>query len=391
MFAGCIFIRSISLGVFASSLLVAQNVAPLRPANPYHVPTSGPVAVVSPELHADRTVTFRVAAASAPDVRLSLDGDHAMVKDANGIWSVTLGPFEPEIYEYSFRIGGARVMDPGSKFLKTGLFGASLLDVPGNPPRFDQVQDVPHGTLQIRSYTSTPYKKQRDLYVYLPPQYDREPSRRFPVLYLRHGNGDDEAAWTIEGRAGVILENLIAEGKAVPMIIVMPYGESNASGGATPEGIAALGKELLDDVIPLVDKNYRTLTGRDNRAIAGLSMGGGQAFTIGLRNLDRFAWVGEFSSGLVSDGDFRIEKYMPALIEDVPNVNKRLRLLFLSCGSEDPRYPGQLNLTDALTRYKIRHEWYSTPGVHEWKVWRHSLHEFLPRLFQPSKSLDHPS
>jgi hypothetical protein len=176
MFAGCIFIRRISLGAFASSLLAAQNVAPHRPANTYHVPTSGPVALVSPELHADRTVTFRVGAAGAPDVRLSLDGDHAMVKDANSIWSVTLGPFEPEIYEYSFQIGGAKVMDTGNKFLKTGLFGASLLDVPGNPPRFDQVQDAPHGTLQIRSYTSTPYKKQRDLYVYLPPQYDREPS-----------------------------------------------------------------------------------------------------------------------------------------------------------------------------------------------------------------------
>jgi enterochelin esterase-like enzyme len=386
IFAVRIFIRGISLGALASSLLVAQDVVPHRPANAYHVPTSGPVALVSPELHADRTVTFRVGAAGAPDVRLSLDGDHSMVKDANGIWSVTLGPLEPEIYEYSFQIGGAKVMDTGNKFLKTGLFGGSLLDVPGNPPRFDQVQDVPHGTLQIRSYTSTPYKEQRDLYVYLPPQYDREPSRRFPVLYLRHGNGDDEAAWTIEGRAGVILENLIAEGKAVPMIIVMPYGESNAFGGGKPEGIAALGKELLDDVIPLVDKNYRTLTGPDNRAIAGLSMGGGQAFTIGLRNLDRFAWVGEFSSGLVSDADFRIEKYMPALIEDVPSVNKRLRLLFLSCGSEDPRYPGQLDLMDTLIRYKIRHEWYSTPGAHEWKVWRHSLREFLPRLFQPSRA-----
>ena len=168
-----------------------------------------------------------------------------MVKDADGIWSVTLGPLEPEIYEYCFRIGGAKVIDTGNKLLKTGSFAASLLDVPANPPRFDQIQDVPHGTIQIRSYMSTPYKKQRDLYVYLPPQYDREPSRRFPVLYLRHGNGDDESGWTIEGRAGVILENLIAQGKAVPMIIVMPYGESNASGGGTPEGIAAPGKNCL--------------------------------------------------------------------------------------------------------------------------------------------------
>jgi enterochelin esterase-like enzyme len=115
-------------------------------------------------------------------------------------------------------------------------------------------------------------------------------------------------------------------------------------------------------------------------------MGGGQAFTIGLRNLDRFAWVGEFSSGLVSDADFRIEKYMPGLMENVPDINQRLRLLFLSCGSEDPRYQGQLDLRDALTKYKIRHEWYSTPGAHEWKVWRHSLHEFLPLLFQSPRT-----
>jgi enterochelin esterase-like enzyme len=375
-------VRRISMGVLVSSLLMAQDAAPQRTANTYHATDSRPAAFVSPEIHADRTVTFRIRAASATDVRLSLGGDHAMAKDADGSWSVTLGPFDPEIYEYSFQIGGAKVIDTGNELLKTGLFAASLLDVPANPPRFDQIQDVPHGTLQIRSYRSTPYKKQRSLYVYLPPQYDREPSRRFPVLYLRHGNGDDESRWTIEGRAGVILENLIAEGKSVPMIVVMPYGESGTSGGSTPEGIAALGKELLDDVIPLVEKNYRALTGRDDRAIAGLSMGGGQAFTIGLRNLDRFAWVGEFSSGLVSDVDFRIEKYLPRLIENVPALNQRLRLLFLSCGSEDPRDPGHLDLVDALNRYKIHHEWYSTPGAHEWKVWRHSLREFLPRLFQ---------
>jgi enterochelin esterase-like enzyme len=203
---------------------------------------------------------------------------------------------------------------------------------------------------------------------------------------LRHGNGDDESAWTIEGRAGVILENLIAESKAVPMIIVMPYGESNASGGGTPEGIAALGKELFDDVIPLVESKYRTLPGRDNRAIAGLSMGGGQALTIGLQHLEQFAWVGEFSSGLVSDANFRIEKYLPGLVENASSVNQRLRLLFLSCGTEDPRYQGQLDVKDALSRYKIRYEWYSTPGVHEWKVWRHSLREFLPQLFQSPKA-----
>lgn len=379
-------IRGLGLAVLAPSLLLAQDVAPPRPANTYHAPTIQPAALVSPEIHADRTVTFRVRAAGATDVRLSLDGDHALLKQADGSWSATVGPLEPEIYEYNFLIDGAKVLDIQNKFVKTGSFAASLVDVPGNPPRFDQLQAVPHGTLQIRSYTSTPFKKQRNLYVYLPPQYDSEPSRKFPVLYLRHGNGDDESAWTIEGRAGVILENLIAESKAVPMIIVMPYGESNASGGGTPEGIAALGKELFDDVIPLVESKYRTLPGRDNRAIAGLSMGGGQALTIGLEHLEQFAWVGEFSSGLVSDANFRIEKYLPDLVENASSVNQRLRLLFLSCGTEDPRYQGQLDLKDALSKYKIRYEWYSTPGAHEWKVWRHSLREFLPQLFQSPKA-----
>jgi enterochelin esterase family protein len=376
-------VRQFVLWVSLPALLGAQDAAPHRPVNTYHPPTNNSAALVSPEVHADRTVTFRISATGATEVSVFADGAHAMTKDAGGIWSVTLGPLAPEIYEYYFRVDGAKVLDVGNKLLKMGSFSASLVDVPGEPPRFDQIQNVPHGTLQIRSYTSTPYSKQRMLYVYLPPQYDSEPSRRFPVLYLRHGNGDDETAWSLEGRAGVILENLIAEGKAIPMIIVMPYGESNATGGGTREGIAALGKELLDDIIPLVEKNYRSLPGRDNRAIAGLSMGGGQAFTIGLDHLDQFAWVGEFSSGLLSDADFRIEKYMPGLVENAPAVNQKLKLLFLSCGSEDQRYQGQLDLRDSLARYNIRHEWYTTPGTHEWKVWRHSLQAFLPRLFQP--------
>jgi enterochelin esterase family protein len=376
-------VRQFVLWVSLPASLGAQDAAPHRPVNPYRPPRIDAAALVSPEVHFDRTVTFRIIAPAATEVSLFSDGTHAMTKEAGGIWSVTLGPLVPEIYEYYFRVDGAKVLDVENKLLKMGSFSASLVDVPGEPPRFDQIQTVPHGTLQIRFYTSTPYRKQRTQYVCLPPQYDSEPLRRFPVLYLRHGNGDDETAWTLEGRACVILENLVAEGKAVPMIIVMPYGESNASGGGTPAGIASLGKELLDDIIPLVEKNYRTLPGRDNRAIAGLSMGGGQAFTIGLDHLDQFAWVGEFSSGLLSDADFRIEKYMPGLVENAPAVNQKLKLLFLSCGSEDARYQGQLDFRDSLARYNIRHEWYTTPGTHEWKVWRHSLQAFLLRLFQP--------
>ena len=187
------------------------------------------------------------------------------------------------------------------------------------------------------------------------------------------------------GRAGVIADNLVAQRKALPMIIVMPNGYANSLGdGASAEAVEATGKELMNEIIPMIEKNYRVLNGRESRAIAGLSMGGGQAFLTGLRNLDKFAWVAEFSSGNISDVDFKLEKAVPGFFDDPASMNKRLRLLFLSCGTEDPRYQGQLDLADALTKHNIRHQWYSTPGAHEWKVWRHSLAELLPRLFQPA-------
>ena len=223
----------------------------------------------------------------------------------------------------------------------------------------------PHGAIQIRTYTSTPLKKIRRLYVYTPPQYDLEPGRRFPVLYLRHGSGDNEENWSDTGRAGVILDNLIAEHKAVPMLIVMPNGDTDGSwaGGSSPEGIEILTQELLTDIVPMIEKNYRTAPGRENRAITGLSMGGGQAFTMGLKHLDMFAWVGEFSSGLVSDTEFHLDKYLPGFLEDPKAANSKLRLLYLSCGTNDPRYPGQLDLADLLKAHDIHYVWFPRPAL----------------------------
>ena len=336
-------------------------------------------------MHADRTVTFRVRAPKASEVAVAFQGVKPMAKDADGTWSLTVGPLEPEIYEYSFTVDGARVLDTANTLLKTGrTLSGNLLEIPGTPPRFDEVQDVPHGSIQVRTYTSTPLKRRRQLYVYLPPQYDSEPARRFPVLYLRHGSGDDESTWSLQGRAGVILENLIAQGKAVPMLIVMTNGDTDNTwaGGSSPEALDLLGKELLGDVIPMIEKNYRVTANRANRAITGLSMGGGQAFTIGLKHLETFAWVGEFSSGLLSDTDFNLARHLPGLLDDPARANQQLKLLFLSCGTEDPRIPGHMDLMDALKAKQVRYVWYPTPGAHEWKVWRHSLAEFLPKLFR---------
>ena len=217
----------------------------------------------------------------------------------------------------------------------------------------------------------------------MPPQYESEPGRKFPVLYLRHGSGDTEANWSEDGRAGVILENLIAGGKAKPMLIVMPNGDTDYTwaGGSGPEGMAMLEKELLSDIIPLVEARYRVEKTRDARAIAGLSMGGGQAFTMGLRNLETFAYVAQFRSGLISGADFDLSKHLPGFLEDSAAANRKLKLLFLGCGTEDPRINGQLNLSDLLKSRNIKHEFHPTPGAHEWKVWRHLLAELLPKLF----------
>ncbi len=342
--------------------------------------------LISPQVNADRTITFRVSAPKVAEVVLSFGAvRQAMSKDSGGVWSATIGPVEPEIYTYTFLVDGLRVLDLANPNLKPGLgLDASVVEVPGTPPRFDQVQDVPHGAIHVRDYVSTPLKRRRGIYIYVPPDYDTGRARRFPVLYLRHGFGDFEGNWSMDGRAGVILDNLLARRKARPMLIVMTNGmtDDTWSGGSSPEGIETLSKELFADVIPLVEKNYRVLAGREHRAIAGLSMGGGQAFTIGLKNLDTFAWVGEFSSGLISEAGFDLDKHLPGFLADPAAVNRKLRLLFLGCGSEDPRMPGQLNLADELKEHGIHREFRSTPGAHEWKVWRHLLAEFLQEIFQ---------
>jgi enterochelin esterase family protein len=376
--------KFITAAIAAACLLSAQQP---RPKNTYHSTgaASAQARVVSPEVNPDRTIVFRLRAPEAAKVSLMFAGSKPMTKDASGIWTAVAGPVEPEIYQYNFVVDGVRMLDPANPHLKNGrALDASIVEVPGTPPRFDEVQAVPHGALGIRYYRSTPLKKTRRLYVYTPPQYDSEPTRRFPVLYLRHGNGDDEENWSDTGRAGVILDNLIAQHKAAPMIIVMPNGDTDGTwgGGSSPEGIQMLGEELLSDIIPMIDRTYRVAGGRENRAITGLSMGGGQAFTIGLKHLDLFAWVGEFSSGLVSDTSFKLEQHLPGFLDHPHEINRKLKLFFLSCGTEDPRYPGQLDLGDTLKQHGIRFVWYPTPGAHEWKVWRHALAEFAQQAFQ---------
>jgi enterochelin esterase family protein len=343
----------------------------------------------------DRTVGFRLRAPAAAKVELAIisGATQAMSKDATGVWHVTLGPLEPDIYRYTFVVDGLRIADPVNSRVDVGRNSStSLFEIAGKPPRFDERREGDNGALHIRDYRSAVLDRPRRVFVHVPAAYDREPSRRFPVLYLRHGNGDLEGTWSELGRAGVILDNLIREGRAVPMIIVMPNGYaerspstrgpiSSAAGGAPGGDLTE--DELLRDLIPFIDRSYRTVAERDHRAVAGLSMGGGQAFLSGLRHLDQFAWVGAFSSGVISGARFDLDAAVPGMLTSAAATHARLRLLFLTCGDADSRHAGHLQLIDALRQKGIRHEWRSLSGGHEWKVWRRSLAELLPKLFQP--------
>ena len=359
-----------------------------------------PEPLVSPEIGPDRRVTFRIKAPKAAEVLVSASvgtlnpkpagavkdqpgmWSMPMHKEASGLWTVTIGPLDPDVYRYIFFVDGVRVIDGANPNVRPG--GAilwSYFDVPGNPPRFDELRDVPHGSVQYRTYRSSESKAFRSVAIYVPPDYDRYPDRRFPVLYLLHGGGDSEEGWVRLGRAPEIEENLLAEHKTVPMLIVMPYGD--IPGDATAlSAIEAFGRELFGDVFPIVEKNYRVEANRENRAIAGFSMGAGQSFTLGLRNPDKFAWVGEFSAGAFGQAGFDLGKQVPGFLRNPAAVNRQLKLLFLGCGTEDTRYPAHIRLNELLTKTGIRYEFRDSPGEHEWSVWRHLLADFMPELFR---------
>ncbi|HXB72564.1 MAG TPA: alpha/beta hydrolase-fold protein [Candidatus Acidoferrales bacterium] len=375
-----------------------------------------PRRIVSPEVLPDRRITFRVSAPKAVEavLRFSEGGpqSHPMTKGEDGVWSVTIGPVEPEIYTYSFLIDGAKTIDLANPIAKIGAsIDASVVEVPGNPPRFDQVQDVPHGSIDIHTYASAVSKTQRGLYVYVPPDYYSQPAKRFPVLYLWHGGGGAEQDWSRDGRAGVVLDNLIALQKAAPMLIVMP---NNVPGTPAPGVMAAalatpvpatgagganyslLKRELIEEIIPFVARHYRTIENRESRAIAGLSAGGGTTLNVGLASLDTFAWIAEFSSGIfggnngvgttgggtTGGGQFEIEKISPGFYKDPAATNKKLKLFYMSCGSEDPRMPFQKKALEDFQSHKINVTFAAFPGAHEWKVWRHSLADLAPKLFR---------
>jgi enterochelin esterase-like enzyme len=343
-------------------------------------------ALHSPEVAPDRRVTFRLLAPKATEVSLSGEfqqGARNLVKDERGVWSVTIGPLDPEIYNYNFTIDGVRTIDPANPNVKTGSTPstiASILEVPGDGPAFYDGQPVPHGEIHSHWYVSKSLGTLRRLTVYTPPAQTIH--GRLPILYLFHGANADETAWTRLGRVNLILDNLLAAGKSKPFLVVMPFGYGVPPGTAAPAGTdntALFGRDLIEDVIPYIESHYQVETGRDSRAIAGLSMGGGESLAIGLNRLDVFSYVAGFSAALRPP---EFPKTFSALAADPQGANRKLHLLWFGCGAQDNLFAAARSFDEFLDSQKIRHVFHESQGAHTWMVWRHYLNELAPLLFR---------
>lgn len=387
--------------------------------------------VISPEIEADRSVTFRIYAPNAQNVRVS-GGDMPqlagggrgadpaapprgqMTKAADGVWSVTVGPVDPGAYRYNFNVDGVSVVDPrNSSISESNTNVWSLVYVPGSDI-FDTKQ-VPHGAVAAVTYYSTALGKFRRMHVYTPPGYETS-SQKYPIFYLLHGAGDCDEAWTSVGRAGFILDNLIAARKVKPMVVVMPAGHTNTTPagarGAAPGAVAGapaaapsplddFARDFLTDVMPYAESHYRVLADRSNRAIAGLSMGGSQTLNVAFLHLEKFAYIGVFSSGATLGGGrgAAVAPGAPAAPAAAPagptpwetahspnldnaSLKKGTKLIWFSTGVNDGLIANSKSTVEMLKKHGFDAQFKESPGAHTWINWRNYLAEFAPLLFQ---------
>jgi enterochelin esterase-like enzyme len=352
--------------------------------------------LVSPEVHSDKRVTLRIYAPKATEVALRGDwmegpGTVKLEKDDKGIWSATIGPLTPDFYSYSFTVDGVRTLDPKNATIKQGVASLdNMFFLPGAEAEFEDNKAVQHGEIRKVWYQSSTLGAQRRAHIYFPPGYESG-KERYPVFYLLHGGGDEDSGWSTIGRAGFILDNLIAAKKARPMIVVMPNGSlprPPAMPGAPPDPAVTASlqerftNELMKDVMPFVEKNYRTLAGRDNRAIAGLSMGGGQTTRVITTYPDQFAYVAVWSAGVNPQTNADFEKRNAAFLAGADKLNKQIKLFSISVGDKDFALAGSKNFAELLKKNSIKHELNISGGGHTWINWRRYLNELAPRLFR---------
>ena len=370
--------------------------------------------VVSPEVTSDRRIILRLYAPAAQQVVANgeLDGTpHPLTKGSDGVWTATIGPLDPDIYTYAFNVDGVTALDPQNANTKYGYgsFGpVSIVQVPGDTPQFYDVQAVPHGEVRIRPYTSKALGVSRTVWVYTPPDYDK--GKDFPVLYLLHGAGDIESGWTMIGRANTILDNLIAEKKARPMVVVMPLGHTIQSFWTGPAktvvdpvasgmrgarslddiiatmmsgdgkgGLSPFGRDFVEDVMPMIEQTYKVSRKPEDRAIAGLSMGGGQTINLALGKPELFRYVALMSPAASG----RVAEFYPAVAKSPDTYNKQFKVFWIGVGKDDGLTgPGDHAFVEALKKNGVKQTFVVSPGRHEWTVWRHHLAQVAPLLFQ---------
>ncbi|MFW9596362.1 MAG: esterase [Paludibacter sp.] len=333
--------------------------------------------IVSPELGAGNSVTFRFSAKNAKEVLLEaqfLKDKLPMQKDEAGVWSVTVNSIKPDIYPYCFWVDNTQVNDPNNTAIFANeRFKHSLVEIPGDKPLVHSLQNVPHGKISYRYYNSKTLGTTRPLLVYIPPGFDASGKTKYPVLYLIHGGSDTEETWTKVGKANLIADNLIAQGKAKPMIIVMPYGN------VRPKPMPDFTPDVINDVIPFVENNYPVLTDSKNRAIAGFSVGGGQTLNIGLTNTDKFAYVCSYAPYPETE-EFRknFANYSP----DAAKMNKQLKLFTISIGTDDFLYESVKNNIAMFKSKGLNLEGYIVDGGHTWMNCKLYLAQTLQQLFK---------
>ena len=363
--------------------------APAAPGSANVAPATAPAAnatpLISPEVLPDRRVTFRLNAPKATEVTMKGDW-HADTKSLNrgsdGIWSLTLGPFAPSKYIYNFTVDGVMIADPSNPQVKLRQRGqGSFLDVRGDTADLGDARDVPHGAVELNPQKSVVLSETRSFLVYTPPGYAQARERRYPVLYLLHGNNDRPEGWIDIGNVNYIADNLIAEKKAEPMIIVMPVAHAlpiGSRGTGNRNNAVVFEEYLLKDVIPTVEAKYRVAPGRQNRAVAGMSMGGDLAMRVFSNHVDMFAAAGLFSP---AGGVRTVPAEKPAVYGNAKNFNATVNAFYLACGKQDSLFAASQALDEALTSLGLNHTWRPTEGFHNYALWRQHVIEFLPLLF----------
>ena len=359
------FVLVLSVGI--GSLLSAQAPTPGTPSGGRGGRGGAPPAQPAYEVHSDRTVTFKLRAPEATDVKISGDFTQtaqAMMKAGDGTWSLIVGPLRPALYNYAFTVNGVRVVDPANPMLGAADrgTGSSLFEVKGDKPAPWDIQAVPHGTVHINYYVSKKFEAPRMVYIYTPPGYETS-NAKYPALYLMHGAGGEESSWYAEGRANLILDNAIAQGTAKPMIVVMPYGRPSPSAMFGPnsppsqtQGVV-FPNDVVEDVIPFAEKTYRISARADDRAIAGLSMGGNQTLEVGLTHLDTFHYIGAFSPVVFNQS---VEQDFKELLADSVTSNKKTKLLYIYCGKTETLFPSIQRCSKLLDERDINHHFLQT-------------------------------